>query len=478
MSSSSSNAYPRPDFLREAQSWTSLNGPWDFAFDDKDQGLDEQWHIKGMPQEAMRPIEVPYVFQSPASGINVQEIHEVIWYQRGIQDPRTSDQKEKQDRVLARFGAVDYECTVWVSGSYVGAHRGGHVPFDIDITDVLSQPAKSGKDTHQLTLRVFDSAKDVTQPRGKQFWGPKPESIFYTPSSGIWQDVWLESVPATRLGDSSYGTVLRSDDIESGVLHASIAVLGRKAGKKYTVQLESSFAGKTVATSSKVELSVARRIAFNLGMRLSRQHMEALPEEVTKKTPLDNDKAWLNGVALWSPEFPSLYDLTLRLFDDSEHLIDEVKTTTGMRQISWANGDGTLRLNGHPYFQALLLDQGYWPSSLMTPPTPTALKEDIELSKAMGFNGCRKHQKVEDPRFHYWADRLGFLVWGEMASSYEYDSEMTDRFDHEWTEALKRDINHPCVVAWTLVNESWGYSELSHNVDHRNHIRSLYHQTK
>lgn len=469
-----SPVYPRPDFLRGSQSWTSLNGSWDFAFDDTDQGLDSQWHISGLPKDAVRPIEVPYVFQSPASGINEQAIHEVLWYQRKIQDPRTTNQKAKQDRVLARFGAVDYECTVWVDGSFVGGHRGGHVPFDIDITDNLCNDEKK----HRLTLRVFDSAKDVTQPRGKQFWGPKPESIFYTPSSGIWQDVWLESVPATRLGDSSYGTVLRSDDIESGVMHASIAVLGRKAGKQYRVQLESSFAGEVVATSSKAKLSDAKRIGLNLGMRLSRQQMDALSKDVIERAPLENDRAWLNGVALWSPEFPTLYDLTLRLFDDSDNLIDEVKTTTGMRQITWANGDGTLRLNGHPYFQALLLDQGYWPSSLMTPPTPTALKEDIELSKAMGFNGCRKHQKVEDPRFHYWADRLGFLVWGEMASSYEFDDEMTGRFDQEWTEALKRDINHPCVVAWTLVNESWGYSELSHNVDHRNHIRSLYYQTK
>jgi beta-galactosidase/beta-glucuronidase len=478
MSLSPSDAYPRPDFLRETQSWTCLNGTWDFAFDDRDQGLGETWQIKGLPQDAKRHIEVPYVFQCPASGIDEQQIHEVIWYQREIHDPRTSDQKEKQDRVLACFGAVDYECTVWVSGSYVGGHRGGHVPFDLDITDVLSTAVQSAKAAHVITLRVFDSAKDVTQPRGKQFWGPKPESIFYTPSSGIWQDVWLESVPSVRLGDSSYGTILRSDDIESGVLHASIAVLGRKAGRKYTVQMESSFEGNVVSTSSKVNLSEARRIAFNLGMRLSRRQMDNLPAEIIRKAPLGDDKAWLNGVALWSPEFPSLYDLKLRLFDDFDNLIDEVKTTTGMRQITWANGDGTLRLNGHLYFQALLLDQGYWPSSLMTPPTPTALKEDIELSKAMGFNGCRKHQKVEDPRFHFWADRLGFLVWGEMASSYEYDGEMTNRFDQEWTEAVKRDINRPCVVAWTLVNESWGYSELNHNADHRNHLRSLYYQTK
>ncbi|KAL1586703.1 hypothetical protein WHR41_04487 [Cladosporium halotolerans] len=473
MSSQAADAYPRPDFTRE-QSWVSLNGPWDFVFDDKDEGLDEQWHKNGIPKNVLKTIQVPYVFQAPASGINEQSIHEVLWYERAIEDPRTSSQKDRKDRILARFGAVDYECTVWVDGSYVGGHRGGHVPFDIDITDAFSGQAAS----HKLTLRVFDSATDVTQPRGKQFWGPKPESIFYTPSSGIWQNVWLESVPATRLADSSNGTILRSHDIESGTLHATVAVLGRKAGEKYSVQLESSFAGKVVATSSKAEMPVAKRIALNLGMRMSPEQLKSLPEDVTKKAPLDNDMAWLNGVALWSPDFPQLYDITIRLFDGSDKQIDEAKTTTGMRQISWANGDGTLRLNNHPYFQALLLDQGYWPSSLMTPPTPTALKEDIELSKAMGFNGCRKHQKVEDPRFHYWADRLGFLVWGEMASPYDFGGEMTARFDQEWTEAVKRDINHPCVVAWTTVNESWGYSELSHNPHHRNHVRSLYYQTK
>lgn len=470
--------YPRPDFTRPHQSWTPLNGPWDFAFDDTDSGLDSNWHIQGIPRGNVQTITVPYVFQCPASGINVQETHEILWYQRSIKDPRTLEQKTKRDRVFARFGAVDYECTVWVDGFYAGAHRGGHVPFEVDVTDFFSSSSKSSEGEHRLTLRVFDSATDVTQPRGKQFWGPKPENIFYTPSSGVWQDVWLESVPATRLADGSGGTVLRSDGIESGVLRASVAVMGRKAGKRYSVQLESRFAGSVVATSSRAEMPVTKRIALDLGMRLTREQMGRLPEAVTSKGPLGDDKAWLNGVALWSPESPQLYDITLRLFDETDDLIDEVNTTTGMRQISWNNGDGTFRLNGHPIFQALLLDQGYWPTSLMTPPTPTALKEDIELSKAMGFNGCRKHQKVEAPLFHYWADRLGFLVWGEMASPYDFGGEMTSRFDQEWTEAVKRDINHPCIVAWTLVNESWGYSELHHNADHRNHIRSLYYQTK
>lgn len=158
--------------------------------------------------------------------------------------------------------------------------------------------------------------------------------------------------------------------------------------------------------------------------------------------------------------------------------MDEVKTTTGMRSIHWTRGDGTYRLNGHPYFHALFLDQGYWPATLMTPPSQNALKQDIILSKAMGFNGCRKHQKVEDPVFMYWANRLGFLVWGEMASCYNFSMDMVDRFDQEWMEMVRRDINHPCIVAWTPVNESWGYPDLGGQIRQRDHIRSLYYMTK
>jgi hypothetical protein len=226
------------------------------------------------------------------------------------------------------------------------------------------------------------------------FAGPKPEGIFYTPSSGIWQSVWLESVPSTRIADSSNGTIIRSDDIESGELHALVSVLGKRAGHKYSVELEASFAGYVVATTPRAQLPDTKRIALNLNIRLSREHIESLPDTILQNAPLNNSMAWLNGIALWSPEHPQLYDLSLKLFDDSGTKIDEVKMTTGMRSVNWTTGDGTFRLNGHPYFQALLLDQGYWHDTLMTPPSPDALKKDIEMSKEMGFNGCRKHQKV------------------------------------------------------------------------------------
>jgi hypothetical protein len=507
--------YPRPDFVRDDLNWQSLDGPWSFIFDDNDIGISEHWHLTGLPQETTvkstnthstddavasdivskiasgtqellqgnhfkksedivnkrREIQVPYVFQCPASGINEQGVHEVLWYEREIIDLRSDERKLAGNRVVIRFGAVDYEAKVWVGGCFFGGHRGGHVPFDIDITDAFVNG-----NTQRLTVRVFDSAHDLTQPRGKQYWKAKPESIFYTPSGGIWQSVWVESMPTTRIGDSSTGTVLKSNDIESGKLHASIIVQGRPAGHGFSVELEAHLEGALVSKSNRVELL---RDSDSVSLEISMCLSQAQQTEVkTTNARLASDDCWHNNVAIWSPEHPTLYDLIMRLYNSSSILIDTIHTATGMRSLSWSTNDGTFRLNTRPYFQALFLDQGYWPTTFMTPPSPTALKLDIELSKAMGFNGCRKHQKVEDPRFLYWADRLGFLVWGEMANAYAFSAQYVERFNQEWREAVLRDINHPCVVAWTPVNESWAYTNLQGDVRQRNHIRSLYYTTK
>jgi hypothetical protein len=507
--------YPRPDFVRQDVNWRSLDGPWSFLFDDNDIGISQCWHLEGLPEEVSvndsntnssnnygapdivakiaagtqellvgnnfeeskaivnkrRNIEVPYVFQCPASGVNEQGVHEVLWYEREVEDSRTEEQKLAGHRVLIRFGAVDYEARVWVGGMFCGGHRGGHVPFDIDVTDTFA----SGK-TQRLTVRVYDSAHDLTQPRGKQYWKAKPESIFYTPSGGIWQSVWLENVPAVRIGDASAGTVLRSNDIENGQLVASVKVLGRPAGHAFSIELEASLAGVVVSKTEKTALPRDSDTAsFETSMRLSKTQQKEIK---SANAHLISEDGWHNDVAIWSPEHPTLYDITIRLYNSTSTLIDTVHTTTGMRSLSWSDADGTFRLNNHPYFQALFLDQGYWPSTFMTPPSSSALATDISLSKKMGFNGCRKHQKVEDPRFLYWADRLGFLVWGEMANAYAFSAQYVERFDQEWREAVMRDINHPCVVAWTPVNESWAYTDLQSSVLQRNHIRSLYYATK
>ncbi|KAF2259207.1 glycoside hydrolase [Lojkania enalia] len=522
MDQASPENYPRPDFQRSNLQWQSLNGPWDFIFDDEDIGLKAFWHQNGLPDQvqlqqdttqraqgsssesanitakiAANPenlihgnlnqrkshatvhkkgqIKVPFVFQTPASGINDRDVHEVFWYQRRFSDIRSHLQKSGGYRLLLRFGAVDYEATVWVNGHYVGGHRGGHVPFDVDVTDPINA---SNLQENEVTIRVFDSAYDLTQPRGKQYWGAKPESIFYTPSGGIWQSVWLESVPPARLEDSSHGTILRSNDIENGILQGSIVVSGRSVWNGYMVSMGASYGGVTIRQSPKIgPPKEGNRVDISLDLRMLDEVQSKIPDSHILAS-FNNNRAWRNGLALWSPEHPQLYEITLRLFDPDGLMVDEVTTTIGMRSLEWKTGNGTFKLNGHLLFQILNLDQGYWPDTLMTPPSQDALKADIEMAKKMGFNGCRKHQKVEDPVFLYWADRLGYLVWGEMANAYSFSEQYISRFDQEWMEAVKRDINHPCVITWTPVNESWGYNDLKNNAEQRNHIRSLYYMTK
>ncbi|KAH6648590.1 glycoside hydrolase family 2 protein [Truncatella angustata] len=501
----SQTQYPRPDFTRPNLNWKLLNGKsWSLLFDDQDIGLSEGWHINGPPdrvtlsgkgssdntaedahrleafpelkekywkesaeatENVKKPINVPFAFQCPASGWGDNAAHEVLWYETLLPDLRSQAETNAGHRVLVRFGAVDYEAQVWVGGQYVGGHRGGHVPFDVDVTDALE-----GKET-KLVLRVRDSPSDLEQPRGKQYWAPTPESIFYTPTSGIWQNVWVEVVPRARIGGSSDGTVLTANDTENGVLKANVAVLGRRAGGKYGIEIEGSIGGVSIGTS-KVDLAKDKDYAkLELSLKLSAEKLKGLPST-------DNVQAWRDGLALWSPDYPLLYDLKIRLYDSAGKVLDEIETYTGVRNIDWKRGDGTFRLNGEPLFQILNLDQGYWPETGLTPPSSESLKLDVELAKKMGFNGCRKHQKVEDPIFLYWADKLGYLVWGEIANAYEFSAEYVKRFDQEWTEAVKRDINHPSLIVWTPVNESWAYPNLRDDVDQRNHIKSLYWLTK
>lgn len=472
--------YPRPDFQRPGLNWELLDGPWNFIFDDGDKGLIERWHQKGIPEKttshSKREIQVPYAFQTPASGIGVHEAHEVVWYERQIKDIRTDQERSKQNRLLLRFNAVDYECTVWVDGQAVGGHRGGHVPFDVDVTDAITSDDDNSDNAkpHRLIIRVRDSPYDLGQPRGKQFWGPVPESIFYTPTTGIWLSVWLESVPKMRLGNSSEGLVMRSNDVMNGVLQAQVVVLNRPAGSDYRVEVKSTLEGTTVSHSTKDLPRDKDIVDIDVDMRA--------PERVNKiqeKYPSNKqDDVWANNVALWAPEHPILYDITLSLYDDSGITIDTVWTTTGMRRLSWNLADATFRLNGKARFYTMTLDQGYWPETGLTPPSQDALRVDIELAQKMGIMGCRKHQKVEDPAFAYWADKLGFLVWGEIANAYEFRNDYISRYNDEWVEAVKRDINHPSIVAWTPFNESWAYPSLKDNVEQRNHIRSVYYLTK
>ncbi|NLJ24993.1 MAG: glycoside hydrolase family 2 [Firmicutes bacterium] len=428
--------YPRPSLVRER--WLSLNGKWQFDFDDQNQGLKEKWFSDA--KKLSQKINVPYAYQTPNSGINSQEYHEVVWYARDFEVPS----EWRDDRILLHFGAVDWEATVWVNGIVAGKHKGGYVPFSFDITDLLQQGS------NQLVVRVVDEDR-INQPRGKQTATKQQWGCWYIPVTGIWQSVWLEPVSATRFTD-----IFLRPDID-----------GEKLTIEYTLsQLQPGLSIEVVATDEGEILASAKVAGPS---RISRW-LDAPLNRGTVNLSVPSPK-------LWSPENPFLYDLVLRLKDGDE-VLDELKTYFGMRKVHIDHGQ--VYLNNRPYYQRLILDQGYWVEGLYTAPSVEALRRDVELTKAMGFNGARKHQKIEDPYFYYFCDKLGLLVWSEMPACYEYDVEGAERLRREWTEAVLRDRNHPSIIAWVPINEGWGVDQLKGRVmpEATAHLMGLYYQTK
>lgn len=425
--------YPRPQFYRE--SWKNLNGEWSFAFDDENKGLKEKWFLK--EAEYSQKIEVPFVYQSELSGINDQSQHDIIWYQKLF----TLPEEMKDKRIILHFGAVDYSSEVYVNGQKVGEHIGGHTSFEFEITNQL------GEGEQCLSVRVTDFMQDETIPRGKQFWLEKPESIWYTNTTGIWQTVWIEPVEESYIKKSYF-----TPNIDNGTLALSVEFDGNIKNKVLSYVVE--YKGEKIAedTVGLFENRLDRKV------QIYQQHIF--------RTGFHHD-GWN-----WTPENPNLFDITLSLKED-EKTLDIVQSYFGMRKIHTENG--MVYLNNKPYYQKLVLDQGYWPESLMTAPTDEALKKDIELAVEMGFNGCRKHQKVEDPRFLYWADKLGFLVWGECASAAYYSEQAAARLTVEWIEIIERDYNHPSIVTWVPLNESWGVQDISLNRQQQHHSQALYH---
>ena len=441
--------YPRPQFRRP--SWTNLNGEWAFAFDDEDAGLARGWHrvspedlrSEGSPFD--RRITVPFCYQSELSGIGDASFHDVVWYARNFDAPPRMD----DGRLLLHFGAVDYRATVWVNGAQVVTHEGGHTPFSADVTPFL----REGENT--VVLRAEDPSRDATIPRGKQYWKEKSEGIFYTRTTGIWQTVWLESVNFRRID-----SLRLTPDVDAARVDVEVSVEGFEPD--LSLRLTVSLEGDAVL-DDRAELRAP----------LIERSLPLLTRGLAPDTPHLGE--WPKP-ALWSPEHPNLYDLRLELLDADGNVLDAVESYFGVRKIEAR--DGEFLLNGRPYYQRLVLDQGYFPGGLLTAPTDDDLRRDIELAKEMGFNGARKHQKVEDPRWLYWADMLGFLVWGEMANAYAYSPNYVRRITGEWQEALTRDHNHPCIVAWVPMNESWGVPELATDPAQIEHLLSLYHLTK
>jgi len=416
---------PRPDRFRAE--WRSLNGPWSFAFDDADRGLREGWHAGDRPLPLT--ITVPFCFQSRLSGIGDSGFHDVVWYRRAFAVPEPWRGK----RLLLHFGAVDYEAWVWVNGRPVGHHRGGHVSFTVDATDALV----AGE--NRLVLRVLDPGTDRAVPRGKQYWKRDSASIFYTRTTGIWQPVWMEPVDAVHIA------ALRiTPDVDRSQAVVDVSVSRPREGLR--LRVVARLDGREAATAE-ATCAGARCLA-----------VLALAEQ-----------------RLWSPERPTLYDLTLDLTQGGT-VLDRVGSYLGQRTVAVVGE--RVHLNGAPYEQRLALDQGYWPGSLLTPPSDEAIRADIEQAKSFGLNGVRKHQKVEDPRWLYWADRLGLLVWGEMANAYEFTPQAAARLTAEWQEVVARDASHPAIVAWVPINESWGVPDVLGDARQQAFVKALYHLTR
>ncbi|MDN4075387.1 glycoside hydrolase family 2 protein [Fictibacillus terranigra] len=432
------NEYPRPQFQRE--NWINLNGDWNFTFDDRNEGINNSWFKNGLPHES-KIIQVPFAYQSVESGINQHEFHDIVWYERAFSIP--DDWKDQ--KVHLHFGAVDYRCWVYMNGSLVGFHEGGHTSFHFDVTPYLDQ-----ENSNHLVLRVEDPSNDETIPRGKQYWKEQSESIFYTRTTGIWQTVWLEPV------DTVHFTSIRwTPDIDHGSIGVEMEISDVVENLKVDVHI--SFKGKTIINDTISILGSYTKRSFDLRNRFT-------------------ERSNIHGAGwYWSPENPNLFDVELRLQDEKAER-DAIKSYFGMRKVSIDNGK--LLLNNQPYYQKLVLDQGYFPSGLLTAPSDDSLKNDILLAKQMGFNGARKHQKIEDPRYFYHADTLGFLVWGEMANAAEYSEEAAARLTREWIEAVKRDYSHPSLIVWVPLNESWGISRVARDKQQQSHSLAMYYLTK
>lgn len=427
--------YPRPDFVRKE--WLSLNGAWEFGFDDKDAGEDEQWFLADHPAALNRTIQVPFAFQSRLSGIEDPSFHDVVWYRRSFEVP----EHWNGQRIILHFGAVDYEAKVWVNGQLVAMHTGGHTPFQADITPSLV----SGSNV--IVLRAKDFSRDVTLPRGKQYWLEQSEAIFYTRTTGIWQSVWLEPLSEVHLRK-----VRMTPDIDRNEIRIRTFLSGFKAEDPLTLRVTVTYSGEVVAEDQYRVKSAEQHRTIGLG-------------DFTD-----------HGLGrLWSPEHPNLYDIRFQLFRE-EHLLDEAAGYFGMRKVSIEGG--RLCLNNRPYYQRLVLDQGYFPDGILTAPSDEALRRDIELTKEMGFNGVRKHQKTEDPRFLYWCDKLGLVVWSEAANAYDYSEVYVRRFTQEWLEIIERDYNHPSIITWVPLNESWGVPNVQIDTRQQQHGLAMYHLTK
>ena len=413
--------YPRPQLFRSG--YQLLNGQWDFAFGQETEP--DEVRCGGFTGEK---ILVPYVYQTPASGIDRQDRQDIVWYSRQVE----LTQAQLEGRVLLHFEGNDYETTLWVNGSKVGSDTGAYHRLSFDCTEFL-RPG-----TNTLTVKITDDYS-TEKPRGKQRWKDESFECWYVDTTGIYKTVWLEFVPRT------YITALR---IEPDRLGESVS-LSWQTNQPSDLQAEIriTFAGHTVATA---------RVSANA------QHCRL---KLTENLPLQ----------LWEVGKGRLYEFSLSLCRDTQ-AVDTVHSYFGVRDITIEGS--RIFLNGKPLYQKLILDQGYWKDTHLTAPSEEAILKDITDMITMGFNGARKHQKVDDERALYYADILGYIIWAEMPSMYENTPRSRAVFEREWLLSLEQQRNHPCVLVWVPLNESWGVREIAYDKTQQNFANEMYHKTK
>lgn len=422
--------YPRPQFRRD--DWTPLNGEWEFDFDDAADGIK-----RGLSDGKIalgRKINVPFCYEYEASGIGEQTRHNTVWYRRifGI------DKKHAGKRALLCFNGADYVTDVWINGKHATTHKGAYSPFSVDITELV----KSGDNT--IVVRCFDP-DDPTIPRGKQSWTGKRFSCFYVPSTGIWQSVWIEYFDADCIDGFTV-----TPDIDTLSFGGEITTLYGIADE---VELDVSFEGKRV-----------KKVRFSLDGKHTRYSVGLMESD------------FVDEVTYWTPDSPNLYYIDLTLYKAGAK-IDGAHTRFGMRKIS-IDEHGQITLNNRQLYQRLILDQGYWRVSGTTPPSAGDIRSDIAAAKAMGFNGARKHQKLEDPYFYYYADEMGFLAWCEMPSAYNFCAEEVANVTAEWQEIVKTARAFTSVICYVPLNESWGVRKILTDKMQQSFAASLYYLTK
>ena len=416
------NEYPRPDFERKG--FTSLDEEWDFDFDDTNVGHQDRWFEK---HNFSKTINVPFCFESKLSGIQDVSFHDYCWYHKTLKNLKLS----KDEALVLHFEGIDYHSEVYFNGAFAGEHYGANCGFKVDVTPFV----KEGD--NEITIYVYDPCQDRSIPRGKQDWELNSHGIWYTRTSGIYKPVWMEIINKKHINNFYLTTRLDKYQVSCD-LEASV-----KEGKIEFVVNDHAFDKKFI--------------------------FEVNEEKHTYVFNLPND--FVNE-RVWSIEKPFLFDLTINLYDIEGKIVDTVKSYLGIREVT--TKDGYVLLNGKPIYQKLVLNQGYYPDGILTAGSIDDYEKDIDAMIAMGFNGCRIHQKTADPYFLYLCDKKGFLIWQECAANYGFNNYSQRRMVNEWIDIVKTNYNHPSIIAYTPFNESWGIEGVPFNKEIQSFVLSMY----